>query len=53
MYRLLDWIKNRYNNPEVMITENGISDSSGNLDDMTRVYYYKHYINQMLKGVLF
>ena len=50
MNRLLQWIKNRYNNPDIIITENGISDSAGNTDDLTRVYYYKHYINSMLKG---
>ncbi len=35
MNRLLQWIKNRYNNPDIIITENGISDSAGNTDDLT------------------
>ena len=26
------------------------SDTAGNLDDMGRIYYYKHYINNVLKG---
>ena len=51
MNSLLQWIAKRYSNPPVIITENGISDASGNLDDLTRVYYYKHYINSMLKGI--
>ena len=34
----------------IYITENGFSDLIGNLDDMHREYYYKHYINQLLKG---
>ena len=34
----------------IYITENGFSDLIGNLDDLHREYYYKHYINQLLKG---
>ena len=33
--------------PTFYITENGFSDLQGNLDDLQRVYYYKHYINQV------
>ena len=50
MRKTLNWIKNRFNDPEIIITENGISDRAGNVDDMMRVYYYKHNINSMLKG---
>ena len=46
--RLLKWLS-QYNKP-IIVTENGFSDFLGNLDDLQRVYYYKHYINQMLKG---
>ena len=35
----------------IYITENGFSDCIGNLDDLHREYYYKHYINQLLKGL--
>ncbi len=52
MRNTLTWIKDRFNNPEIIITENGISDRAGNVDDMMRVYYYKHNINSMLKGTL-
>merc|ERR1712156_675625 len=31
----------------IYITENGFSDLIGNLDDLHREYYYKHYINQL------
>lgn len=48
----LQWIKGMYNNPLVYITENGISDSTGVLQDVDRVSYYKLHINEMLKGVL-
>ena len=52
MRKTLQWIRDRFNNPDIIITENGYSDNSGNLDDMMRVYYYKHNINNVLKGSL-
>ena len=33
--------------PAFYITENGFSDLLGNIDDLQRIYYYKHYINQV------
>jgi beta-glucosidase/6-phospho-beta-glucosidase/beta-galactosidase len=47
---LLNWLKNEYDNFPIYITENGSPDTAGNIDDIHRVYYYKHYLNQMLKG---
>jgi len=47
---MLNWIKDRFNNPEIMIFENGFSDRSGNIDDLQRIHYYKHNINMILKG---
>ena len=26
--------------------QNGVSDNQGNLDDLHRIYYFKHYLNQ-------
>lgn len=49
--KVLNWIKDSYDNPPVIITENGVSDNLGNLDDLLRIYYYKHYINNVLKAV--
>jgi len=48
----LNWIKKEYG-PEydIYITENGFSDKLGNIDDMQRMYYFKHYLNQMLRAV--
>lgn len=43
LHDLLVWIKDRYNNPKVMITENGISDD-GQLDDDDRVDYLKGHL---------
>ena len=50
MRSILNWIKDEYNNPPVLITENGMSDRNGSLEDDHRIYYYKHYINYMLQG---
>ena len=50
--KLVNWAAARYGeNLPIYITENGYSDKIGNLDDMHREYYYKHYINQLLKGI--
>ena len=49
--KMMNWIKKEYGaDVPIYITENGLSDRIGNLDDMHREYYYKHYINQLLKG---
>jgi len=45
----LNWLS-QYAKP-IIVTENGFSDFLGNLDDMQRTYYYKHYINQLLKAI--
>ena len=50
MRRLMNWLKRNYGSIPIYITENGFSDYLGNLDDMHRIYYLKHYINQLLKG---
>jgi len=47
----INWATKHYGQPDIYITENGFSDRLGNLDDLQRVYYYKHYINQILKAV--
>ncbi|KAK2708292.1 hypothetical protein QYM36_014034 [Artemia franciscana] len=52
MRSILNWIKTTYNNPKIYITENGVSDKAGNLDDFGRVYWYKHYINNVLKATM-
>lgn len=49
--RLLNWIKEEYGDPEIYITENGVAtDSKTTWDDSARVFYYKTYINEALKG---
>ena len=50
--RLLKWISEEYGRElPVYVTENGISTKDVfDLDDTTRVNYYKSYINEVLKG---
>lgn len=46
----LNWISKEYNNPTVIITENGFSDH-GELNDTARVDYYISYLKEMLKAI--
>lgn len=49
--KLLNWIKNTYGNPELLVTENGFSDNSTvGLNDTMRTEYFRLYINNMLKA---
>ncbi|MEQ2262647.1 hypothetical protein XENORESO_018298 [Xenotaenia resolanae] len=51
--RILNFIKEEYGNPMIIITENGISERGPvDLKDSHRSYYYEKYINQMLKANL-
>ena len=49
--KLLNWIRDEYGDIDIIITENGTSDNQGNLDDSHRIYFYKHYLNNILKGI--
>ncbi|KAH9642756.1 hypothetical protein HF086_010409 [Spodoptera exigua] len=49
-YKLLTQIRNDYNNPPVIITENGYS-SYGGLDDDNRISYLRKYISAMLDAM--
>lgn len=51
--KLLNHFKDTYNNPVVLVTENGFSDTdSVGINDEARVKYYREYINEMLKAVV-
>ncbi|KAI4347241.1 hypothetical protein L6164_008069 [Bauhinia variegata] len=56
MYKALMYIKERYRNPTVILSENGMDDP-GNatlaraLHDTTRINYYKGYITQLKKAI--
>ncbi|XP_067665990.1 lactase/phlorizin hydrolase-like [Haliotis asinina] len=51
MRKILNWIKNRYNNIPVYITENGIPDTTGDIDDDARVDYHRDYVDEVLKAM--
>ncbi|NWW53881.1 LPH hydrolase, partial [Pedionomus torquatus] len=49
--RLLNWIKEEYGNPPIYILENGVGlKTKSSIDDNTRIFYYKTYINEALKA---
>lgn len=48
--KLLTWIKNEYNGPEMIVFENGFSDTD-NINDDDRVSYYNQYLNAMLDAI--
>uniref|UniRef100_A0A3B3ZQF4 Lactase n=1 Tax=Periophthalmus magnuspinnatus TaxID=409849 RepID=A0A3B3ZQF4_9GOBI len=49
--RLLNHIKNTYGNPQILITENGVSEKGPvDLNDVVRQHYYNSYINEVLKA---
>jgi len=45
------WIKNRYNNPILMITENGWSDDGSSLQDDDRIQYVKEHLAAISKAI--
>lgn len=51
--RLLNWIKEEYGDPEIYVTENGVPTApKTTVDDTDRIFYYKTYIDEALKGKL-
>ncbi|XP_077295406.1 myrosinase 1-like [Arctopsyche grandis] len=48
--KLLNWINTAYDNPEVMILENGYSDD-GKVNDEERVLFYREYFNSVLDAI--
>ncbi|XP_064613344.1 lactase/phlorizin hydrolase-like [Liolophura sinensis] len=49
--KLMNWVKNRYDNQPVYITENGIFDNTGHLDDQNRIDFIRNYTNEVLKAI--
>lgn len=50
--RILNWLKEEYNNPPIYVTENGLSlRGETDLNDTARIYYLQSYINEALKGM--
>lgn len=44
MYNLIMWIMREYDNPPIIVTENGVSDRGG-LEDYSRVDYLNSYLS--------
>ncbi|CAH1965313.1 unnamed protein product [Acanthoscelides obtectus] len=47
-HKLLRWMKTTYGDHEIYVTENGVSDRTGVLDDFDRISYYRRYMSHML-----
>ncbi|XP_074038490.1 myrosinase 1 isoform X2 [Leptinotarsa decemlineata] len=45
--KLLKWFKDEYFNPDILITENGWADGTGQLDDDVRENYIKEYLSNI------
>lgn len=50
LHGLLVWIKNKYDNPEVVITENGFSDE-GDINDEGRIEYFKEHLSAVSEAL--
>ncbi|XP_050546382.1 myrosinase 1-like [Daktulosphaira vitifoliae] len=50
LHKLLVWIKNEYNNPPIIITENGYADD-GRLNDLERIDYIKSHLYATLQAI--
>ncbi|XP_039242243.1 lactase-phlorizin hydrolase [Pipra filicauda] len=49
--RLLNWIKEEYGNPPIYVIENGVAiNTTSDVDDNARIFYYKTYIDEALKA---
>ena len=48
--QLLNWIKTQYDNPEVIITENGWSDD-GDIYDIARIEYLQGHLKALLDAI--
>ncbi|KAJ8982455.1 hypothetical protein NQ317_010195 [Molorchus minor] len=48
---LLVWLKNTYGDIEIVITENGLSDTSGIMEDDHRIYYFQNYLSNCLDAI--
>ncbi|CAH1801973.1 unnamed protein product [Owenia fusiformis] len=55
MRSVLNWIYTTYPNPPIYVTENGVSDrpssKENGISDEARTFYYRHYIDEMLKAI--
>jgi beta-galactosidase len=54
-YKLLKWIDNRYNHPDIYVTENGcafdVEMVNGQVNDVKRVDFFKNYLSACHKAI--
>lgn len=50
LFNEFSWIKNQYDNPEIIITENGWSDN-GELEDEGRIAYLRGHLQAVLDAI--
>ncbi|XP_052245872.1 lactase/phlorizin hydrolase-like isoform X2 [Dreissena polymorpha] len=48
---MVNWIRRQYGDVPIYITENGVSDTTGTLEDDHRVNFYRGYINELMKAI--
>ncbi|XP_067935078.1 cytosolic beta-glucosidase-like [Watersipora subatra] len=51
MRKVLNYIRVTYGNPDILVTENGVSDHSGSLNDQFRIQYHSSYIANMHQAI--
>nr|XP_023025916.1 myrosinase 1-like [Leptinotarsa decemlineata] len=49
--KMLQWIQKTYNNPDIFITECGVSDDGTSLDDDDRISFYTDYLDAILDAM--
>lgn len=49
--KLLKWMSDTYDNPEIFVSENGYSDTGG-LEDQERIDYLRNYLSSVLESIL-
>ncbi|KAJ8932965.1 hypothetical protein NQ318_004476 [Aromia moschata] len=48
--KALRWIRDKYEDPDIIITENGFSDK-GETNDINRIKYYQKYLSSLLEAI--
>ncbi|XP_076452948.1 lactase/phlorizin hydrolase-like [Babylonia areolata] len=49
--KMVNWVRRQYGDLPIYITENGLSDRNASISDLHRVYYYRYYVNELLKAI--
>ncbi|XP_018565435.1 myrosinase 1-like [Anoplophora glabripennis] len=49
--KYLKWVKDTYNNPDILITENGVADDGSTLEDDDRISFYQDYLKAILDAM--